>query len=100
MFKPRQLINEDDSSTIVSHKIIKFEPALTLSQDQKSEANAKLRAEVQALRLELAKAQRRIAQYETLMSNALIREHEIRSAMVQRTQNFSDKNETQAKKKG
>ena len=100
MFKPRQLINEDDPSTIVSHKIIKFEPALTLSQDQKSEDNAKLRAEVQALRLELSKAQRRIAQYETLMSNALIREHELRSAMVQRPRNFSDKNENQAKKKG
>ncbi len=100
MFKPRLLINEDNSPTIISHKIIKFEPALTLSQHQKSEDNAKLHAEIQALRLELAKAQRRITQYEILMSNAITREHELRSEMVKRTQNFSNKNEMQVKKKG
>ena len=79
MIKARKLINDDDSPVMVSSNIIKFEQPATSQQDPD---NVKLKAEIQALRLELAKAQRTIAHYETLLNNALVREHEIRSALV------------------
>ncbi len=75
MSKARQLINGDSSPATAN--LIQFEPLSAPHQEQNS---AKLRAEIQALRLELAKAQRTIAHYETLLNNALVREHEIRSA--------------------
>ena len=81
MIKARKLINDDDSPVMVSSNIIKFEQPTTPQRDQD---NVKLKAEIQALRLELAKAQRTIAHYETLVHNALVREHEIRAAMVKR----------------
>lgn len=81
MIKARKLINDDDSPVMVSSNIIKFEQPATPQRDQD---NVKLKAEIQALRLELAKAQRTIAHYETLLNNALVREHEIRAAMVKR----------------
>ena len=79
MSQARELINDDDTPVTVSSNIIKFEPPATPQQDP---SNAKLKAEIQALRLELAKAQRTIAHYETLLNNALVREHEIRAALV------------------
>ena len=79
MSKARELINDDNSPVTISSNIIKFEQPATPQRDQD---NAKLKAEIQALRLELAKAQRTIAHYETLLNNALVREHEIRSALV------------------
>ena len=81
MSQARELINDDDSPVTVSSNIIKFEPPAT---PQRGPDNAKLKAEIQALRLELAKAQRTIAHYETLLNNALVREHEIRAALVKR----------------
>lgn len=81
MIKARKLINDDDSPVMVSSNIIKFEQPATPQRDQD---NVKLKAEIQALRLELAKAQRTIDHYETLLNNALVREHEIRAAMVKR----------------
>ena len=81
MIKARKLINDDDSPVMVSSNIIKFEQPATPQRDQD---NVKLKAEIQALRLELAKAQRTIAHYETLLNNALVREQEIRAAMVKR----------------
>ena len=80
MSKARQLINGDSSPAPAN--LIQFEP---LSAPHQEQSSAKLRAEIQALRLELAKAQRTIAHYETLLNNALVREHEIRSAMGKRT---------------
>ncbi len=81
MIKARKLINDDDSPVMVSSNIIKFEQPATPPRDQD---NVKLEAEIQALRLELAKAQRTIDHYETLLNNAFVREHEIRAAMVKR----------------
>jgi hypothetical protein len=81
MSKARELINDDDSPVTTSSNIIKFEPPATPQRDQD---NAKLKAEIQALRLELAKAQRTIAHYETLVHNGLVREYEIRAALVKR----------------
>ena len=84
MNKVRHPIIDNDSPVTIAHNIIKFEPLPALHQNQSSVENAKLRAEIQALRLELARAQRQIAHYETLLQNAVTREHEIRSELVKR----------------
>jgi hypothetical protein len=84
MKKASQLINNNTPPALVTSNIIKFEHPATQQQDPLHIENAKLQTEIQALRLELAKAQRMIANYETLMKNALIREHEIRTGTSKR----------------
>ncbi len=84
MKKASQPINTNSSPVLATSNIIKFEHPAAQQQDVIQTENAKLHTEIQALRLELAKAQRTIAHYETLMKNALIREHEIRTGTNKR----------------
>ena len=76
-----QPVIADDDSTRASDNLIKFEllkkPSQIKEPPQSEKYIAGLKDEILTLRLELAKANRTLAHYETLLHNALIRAREV-----------------------
>jgi regulator of replication initiation timing len=75
-----QLVN--DPTIVESEEITKSSHALYLNVNKLSEENSYLRAEVRALREELAKVERTLGAQQALLNNARVREFELRSEFL------------------
>lgn len=67
------------------NQVSAFELAAEQRTRRQQSTMAELQAEVNTLREELSRAERSIAQYETLLRNALVREQELRAQMFKKS---------------